>query len=713
MEKTMIELSTGKTYKTENPADAFKIISGSVDVFLVPTENGIQGRPLFLMHCEEGSMIPSVSSKDHNYTDWNLQFEATDDCTLHIVKNGSTKPLKKRFRSRIHLEDKSEKESLEETLREYYLKREIRDDVLITRSEEHRKRERKETENILKQSGEGSVDFEEGRKKDMAPGRMGIGRYMFPLIIFSLMISCCITCAMVDLCHDSGHAMTLFWILMFVVSHWIARTGSGRWAEKEALKIQDAFYEDLYNYNEGSAGEEEGKIMASKAVKGFDMTRSTVEGRLEGVTGLVSAGVILIPLFIMFPAAAAVSAAAISLAGMLIYVSLRTLEMRRSRLRAYGDRVSLILVEIIYRIEKIRLAGALEHMIKRYYEAKRDEKQRSRWVEKRVILGRSAAGIVLGLAMTVIAAFILMGRGYSNNESLACMLGCAAAALEGVMGAAAIAESSGGLGVISSSSAGAEVVNEGGDEAELVAAYDAAPEGAEVIAADEISFGYGEEPVIENVSLSIGKGESLGLVGASGSGKSTLMKLLSGAAAPDSGRIRLLGRSPDDLGKAMDMIASTLMQDDHLLTATIRDNIIMGNGLWDEKDFRQAAEDSGLADELDNFPMGYDTLIREDGENISAGQKQKILIARALMANPRILFMDEAESELRSREQVKLREAVDRRKATVVSVSHNYSTISKCDKIAVLDNGRIVEYGHLEELIEKKGIVYSLMRRQM
>ena len=111
--------------------------------------------------------------------------------------------------------------------------------------------------------------------------------------------------------------------------------------------------------------------------------------------------------------------------------------------------------------------------------------------------------------------------------------------------------------------------------------------------------------------------------------------------------------------------------------------------------------------------MGFDTQIREDGDNISAGQKQKIMIARALVKDPQIVFFDEAESELDQKQREDLRRILRSRGITAITVSHQYASVKNCDKIIVIDGGRIAEYGPPDELTETRGHFFSLMHRQM
>ena len=233
---------------------------------------------------------------------------------------------------------------------------------------------------------------------------------------------------------------------------------------------------------------------------------------------------------------------------------------------------------------------------------------------------------------------------------------------------------------------------------------------------EQVSFRYEpERPLIDDFSLSVSPGQTVAIVGPTGAGKTTIVNLLMRFYEIDSGRVlideidaRELTR--DEVRKNFGMV----LQDTWLFTGSIRDNIAYGREGATDEDVIAAAE----AAHVDHFartqPDGYDTVIDEDASNISAGQKQLITIARAFIANPTILILDEATSSVDTRTEVLIQAAMGRLREgrTSFVIAHRLSTIRNADTIVVMDAGRIVEQGTHAELISRKGFYASLYESQ-
>jgi ABC-type bacteriocin/lantibiotic exporter with double-glycine peptidase domain len=155
-----------------------------------------------------------------------------------------------------------------------------------------------------------------------------------------------------------------------------------------------------------------------------------------------------------------------------------------------------------------------------------------------------------------------------------------------------------------------------------------------------------------------------------------------------------------------------VLQNGQLMTGDIYTNIV-GTKLLTQDDAWRAAEEAGIAEDIAEMPMGMQTVISEGSSNISGGQRQRILIARALVGRPSILIFDEATSALDNRSQSIVTKSLDQLKATRIIVAHRLSTIRNCDRIIVMDEGRIAEMGTFEELVEKGGIFSELVKRQV
>jgi ATP-binding cassette subfamily B protein len=233
---------------------------------------------------------------------------------------------------------------------------------------------------------------------------------------------------------------------------------------------------------------------------------------------------------------------------------------------------------------------------------------------------------------------------------------------------------------------------------------------------DQVSFRYEpDKPLISDFSLSVSPGQTVAIVGPTGAGKTTIVNLLMRFYEIDSGQILLDGVDAADLTR--DEVRRTfgmVLQDTWLFTGTIRDNIAYGREGATDEEVMAAAE----AAHVDHFartqPDGYDTVIDEDASNVSAGQKQLITIARAFVANPTILILDEATSSVDTRTEVLIQEAMARLRAgrTSFVIAHRLSTIRNADTIVVMEAGRIVEQGSHAELIALDGVYAALYESQ-
>lgn len=231
-----------------------------------------------------------------------------------------------------------------------------------------------------------------------------------------------------------------------------------------------------------------------------------------------------------------------------------------------------------------------------------------------------------------------------------------------------------------------------------------------------VDFSYNSDGpnVIEDLSIHICAGEYIGIVGQSGCGKSTLLKLLLGFEKPTSGKIFYDSRDIDRLNKReMRKKFGVVLQDGRLISGSIFDNITIAAPGATMKDAQNAAEQAGLMDDIERMPMGMHTVLSETGGTISGGQQQRILIARAIVGKPKILFFDEATSALDNVTQAMVSESLKGLHATRLVIAHRLSTVADCDRILVMDKGRVVEEGNYETLMKKKGLFYELASRQM
>ncbi len=230
-----------------------------------------------------------------------------------------------------------------------------------------------------------------------------------------------------------------------------------------------------------------------------------------------------------------------------------------------------------------------------------------------------------------------------------------------------------------------------------------------------VSFRYDEDSpyILNDLSLKIKPGEYVAIVGRTGCGKSTLMRLLLGFEKPEKGAVYYDGKDIErlDLGSLRRRIG-TVMQQSGLFQGDIYSNIVLTSPGLPVEEAWDAAEKAGIADDIRAMPMGMYTMVSEGGGGISGGQKQRLMIARAIAPKPKILFFDEATSALDNKTQKQVSEALDAMGCTRVVIAHRLSTIRHCDRILVLEGGRIIEDGSYDELLEKGGYFADLVSRQ-
>ncbi len=232
-----------------------------------------------------------------------------------------------------------------------------------------------------------------------------------------------------------------------------------------------------------------------------------------------------------------------------------------------------------------------------------------------------------------------------------------------------------------------------------------------------LSFRYEEDGpmILDNLSLKIRPGEYIGIVGKSGCGKSTLVRLLLGFEKPLSGSV-FYGPASYDVANvdlhSLRRHIGTVLQDGRLFPADIFNNIVLSAPEATIDDAWHAAELAGIADDIRQMPMGMNTIISDGSGNISGGQRQRLMIARAICGERKILIFDEATSALDNITQKHVTESLDSLKCTRIVIAHRLSTVQDCDRIICLDQGHIIEEGSYDELIEKNGFFAGLVARQ-
>lgn len=231
-----------------------------------------------------------------------------------------------------------------------------------------------------------------------------------------------------------------------------------------------------------------------------------------------------------------------------------------------------------------------------------------------------------------------------------------------------------------------------------------------------VSFKYPDSSnyVLENLNFYIKKGQKIGITGKSGCGKSTLIRLLLGFEQPEKGRIFIDNKDLNEVNlSSYRRKLGVVLQSSKLIPGDIFSNITLTSSESTYEEVNKVVEMVGLKEDIESMPMGLHTFVSDDNLTISGGQKQRILLARAILGKPSLLILDEATNALDNITQAAVTRYIDSSDTTAVIVAHRLSTIKNCDSIIVLDGGKIAEQGCFNELIERKGVFYGLVKNQM
>ena len=363
---------------------------------------------------------------------------------------------------------------------------------------------------------------------------------------------------------------------------------------------------------------------------------------------------------------------------------------------------------LITGVQKIKLAGAEKRAFARW-AGSYAEVARLLYNPPLFLKISGVIGAAVSLGGTILLYALAVKSGVSPSEYIAfnAAFGAVLAAFSALSGIAVTAAQV--KPILEMAEPILKAVPESGESKAVVTALSGA------IELSNVSFRYTDTMpyVVDGMNLKIKAGEYIAIVGRTGCGKSTLMRLLLGFETPEKGAIYYDGRDMSTLDlRSLRRRIGAVTQDGGLFQGDIYSNIVISAPQLGLKEAWEAAELAGIADDIRAMPMGMQTLISEGQGGISGGQKQRLMIARAVAPKPKILMFDEATSALDNRTQKQVSEALDALKCTRIVIAHRLSTIKNCDRILVLDKGKVVEDGSYDELIARNGLFAELVARQ-
>ena len=481
--------------------------------------------------------------------------------------------------------------------------------------------------------------------------------------------------------------------------------------QRATRSMQSALWDRLLSmpadfFRSFSSGDLTVRVLAVDQLQGL-ISVQVIGAMLAALFGLVN----FVLMFIYAPQLAFVALIILSLGVVALYVGVRSIS-RNAELSLQANRhANGWLVQMLRGLAKIRIAGAESRMEAEYLQFA--ERQAVASARETLAVGRISAWFVFALSAGPAFFILLVGMLWSDGSAPITTAAYLAFASAYGLAFAAIT----GLSSLISPLATARPVF-----SLLDPILEQIPESAGTgqdpgrlqgrIELRDVNFRYTSDgpTVLEDLSINIHPGEMIALVGPSGAGKSTITRLLLGFDFPESGQILFDGRNLQDLDlPSVRHQMGVVVQEGTVTRGSILRNILgAGN---DNADMAwAAAEKAALADDIRAMPMQMQTIV--DPANISGGQAQRILLARALVNDPRILILDEATSALDNAAQLHITEAMAQLKATRIVIAHRLSTIKMADRIIVMDAGRARESGNYDELMSADGVFASLVKRQ-
>jgi ATP-binding cassette subfamily C protein len=488
---------------------------------------------------------------------------------------------------------------------------------------------------------------------------------------------------------------------------------------KMDYSIQAALWDRLLNlpstfFRDYSAGD-----LADRA-EGIDSIRAAISGvGVSAVLGSMTSVFYLVMLF-KYNMKLAFTAFGLVLVSVLVSSGANLVQVRFQR-RQYAIRgkISGLVLQLITGVNKLRVAGAEDHAFKVWARGFSEQKRVSFQVGRVAnFLAVFNAGFPIVTSIGIFfVMFALKATSDASGGDFKMSTGdfLAFNAAFGMFLTAMLALSSASLSILSIVPMYERLKPIITTEPEIDDAKSYPGELMGEIEVFHVNFRYKPDGplILKNVSLKIKAGEFIAFVGGSGSGKSTLLRLLLGFEKPEAGNVYFDGQDLATLDlREVRQQMGVVLQTSRLVPTDIYRNIVGASPLTLD-DAWEAARMAGLEEDIKGMPMGMHTVVSEGGGTFSGGQRQRLMIARAIVNRPRILFFDEATSALDNRTQKIVTDSLDAMHATRIVVAHRLSTIINADRIIVLEQGRIVEEGSYKDLLERGGQFAELAKRQI
>ena len=511
--------------------------------------------------------------------------------------------------------------------------------------------------------------------------------YQLILPIFFLMLSATLSSLVIQMIRSQS------------VSVVNVRAGSALQAAAMArvMSMPTGFFRDY------SSGE-----LASRLGSIDRLTTATVNAVVSsGLTGIFSL-VYFFQIYAYAPTLAFPAVAVLILQTALSFVSVAVGVKRANKRLQKESKLSGLLMSILNGIQKIRFSGAEKRVFSKWAGQYKEVAELNYRIPKILLYNRAISAFIslVGLAViyyTASASDVTQANYMAFNSAYGMVAG-AFTALTGIV--STIAEFGPMLNMM-------KPILETEPEIEPGKLIPDSLEGG--ISISHVSFRYNKNGpmILDDICLDVRPGEYVGIVGATGCGKSTLMRLMLGFEKPEQGAVYYDSHDLATLNlRGLRRKIGTVLQNGQLIQGSIFANLMICHPELTEDEAWEALEMAALADDVRKMPMKLNTVLSENGGGISGGQKQRLLIARALVRKPRIVFMDEATSALDNVAQAHTVKALDSLNCTRVVIAHRLSTIQNCSRIIMLEDGKIVEEGTYQQLIDLEGKFAALVKRQ-